>query len=393
MGSVEPYDTAAGKRYRVRYRKPDHSQAAKRGFRTKREAELYLAEKEVSKARGEFIDTASARVTIASLGPEWLAAKSGLKPSAIAPLRISWRLYVEPQWGGRAVSSIRHSEVQAWVTALSAGTAKSGHTKPGPRGASTVLRAYGVLASILDVAVKDRRIASNPARGVELPRKVKRAHPYLTHEQVELLASSTKTHGTLVRFLAYTGLRWGEATALRVRDLDMLRRRANVRENAVLVGGRIHVGTPKSHEARSVPFPAFLTDELAALCEGKGREQLVFGDGGTHIITPSTRDGWYKAAIGRAQAVDATLPRVTLHDLRHTAASLAISAGANVKALQRMLGHASAAMTLDTYADLFDDDLDAVGDALDHARAISVVSIPRPESALNQTVRALHPRK
>ena len=62
-----------------------------------------------------------------------------------------------------------------------------------------------------------------------------------------------------------------------------------------------------------------------------------------------------------------------MHDLRHTAASLAISAGANVKAVQRMLGHASAAMTLDTYADLFDDDLDAVATALDHAKTISSV--------------------
>lgn len=55
---------------------------------------------------------------------------------------------------------------------------------------------------------------------------------------------------------------------------------------------------------------------------------------------------------------------MTPHDLRHTAASLAISSGANVKAVQRMLGHASAAMTLDTYADLFDDDLDAVAERL-----------------------------
>ena len=52
-----------------------------------------------------------------------------------------------------------------------------------------------------------------------------------------------------------------------------------------------------------------------------------------------------------------TFPKLTVHDLRHTAASLAVSAGANVKAVQRMLGHASAAMTLDVYADLFDDDL------------------------------------
>jgi hypothetical protein len=65
-------------------------------------------------------------------------------------------------------------------------------------------------------------------------------------------------------------------------------------------------------------------------------------------------------------------PKLTIHDLGHTAASLAISAGANVKAVQRMLGHASAAMTLDTYADLFEDDLDAVASALDQARASSV---------------------
>ena len=63
------------------------------------------------------------------------------------------------------------------------------------------------------------------------------------------------------------------------------------------------------------------------------------------------------------------MPRTTPHDLRHTAASLAVSAGANVKAVQRMLGHASAAMTLDIYADLFDDDLEAVAVALDHARS------------------------
>ncbi|WP_394769452.1 tyrosine-type recombinase/integrase [Lacisediminihabitans sp.] len=68
--------------------------------------------------------------------------------------------------------------------------------------------------------------------------------------------------------------------------------------------------------------------------------------------------------------IDQDFPQgLTVHDLRHTAASLAISAGANVKAVQRMLGHASAAMTLDTYADLFDDDLDAVAEALDIAKS------------------------
>lgn len=68
---------------------------------------------------------------------------------------------------------------------------------------------------------------------------------------------------------------------------------------------------------------------------------------------------------------DPALNRVTPHDLRHTAASLAISAGAHVTALQGMLGHASAAMTLDRYSDLFDDDLDLVAAALSRARSES----------------------
>lgn len=81
---------------------------------------------------------------------------------------------------------------------------------------------------------------------------------------------------------------------------------------------------------------------------------------------------------------DAGLPRMTVHDLRHTAASLAIASGANVKAVQRMLGHASAAMTLDVYADLFDDDVDAVSAALDQVRTTAIVSKPRPEAPADE---------
>lgn len=80
---------------------------------------------------------------------------------------------------------------------------------------------------------------------------------------------------------------------------------------------------------------------------------------------------WFAGAVKRSG-----VPRITPHDLRHTAASLAVSAGANAKAVQKMLGHASAAMTLDVYADLFDGDLDSVSDALDHA--VSLASVGKP---------------
>lgn len=373
MGSVSPYDTAAGKRYRVLYRKPDHAQGQKRGFRTKRDADLFLASVEVSKAKGEFVDASAARSTVDVLGVEWLKNQTHLKPSSFRPVEIAWRLYVQPEWGTRAVGDIRHSQVQAWVSSMSA-----------DKGATTVLRAYGVLAGVLDVALKDRRISANPARGANLPRKTGKKRVYLSHDQVQLLADNAKDHSALVLFLAYTGLRWGEATGLRVGSLDMLRRRVLVQENAVNVAGRIIVGTPKSHASRSVPFPEFLSEPLARLCEGKGRDQLVFGDGVSYMRTPDVRDGWYVYAKKRSAAVDKSFPNLTLHDLRHTAASLAISAGANVKAVQRMLGHASAAMTLDTYADLFDDDLDAVATALNQAKTSASVAKVLPNGTLGK---------
>ncbi|WP_228515487.1 site-specific integrase [Agreia pratensis] len=180
--------------------------------------------------------------------------------------------------------------------------------------------------------------------------------------------ASIANKDSLIRLLAYTGLRWGEAIGIRVGKVDFLRRRVQIDENAVRVGGRIVTGTPKTHERRSVPFPTFLADSLSADSLGKSRDDLIFGSGEIHLQTPSSRDGWYEKAIRSAQAIDPDFPRVTIHDLRHTAASLAISSGANVKAVQRMLGHKSAAMTLDTYADLFDDDLDAVATALGDAR-------------------------
>ncbi|MFC7447904.1 tyrosine-type recombinase/integrase [Rhodococcus daqingensis] len=128
-------------------------------------------------------------------------------------------------------------------------------------------------------------------------------------------------------------------------------------------------------------MPAVVADSVADTCRGKGREDLIWParDGG-HLAPPSATSSWLSGAVARCQRAAAAtreledtdpttlvFPRVTAHDLRHTATSLAISAGANVKAVQRMLGHASAAMTLDVYADLFDDDLDDVAKRLEES--------------------------
>jgi integrase len=102
---------------------------------------------------------------------------------------------------------------------------------------------------------------------------------------------------------------------------------------------------------------------LADLVAGRGPDELLFTGPGGGVL----RVGNFRHRIFDRAAREAGLEGLTPHELRHTAASLAASAGANVKAVQRLLGHASAAMTLDVYSGLFDDDLDAVADRLDEA--------------------------
>lgn len=218
-----------------------------------------------------------------------------------------------------------------------------------------------MLAAILDDAVKDRRLPVNPVRGVDLPWKTKKPHMFLSHEQIRDLADCSK-YPVLIRVLAYCGLRWGEVTGLRVQDVDMIRRRLNINQNTVDVGGKIKVGTPKSHERRSVPFPEFLAPAIGELCKNRHREDLVFpNDDGSYLRHINMRE--HKSWLGSA-VITSGVSRVTPHDLRHTAASFAVSARANVKAVQRMLGHSSASMTLDVYAKFFDGDLDGVAIAL-----------------------------
>jgi integrase len=373
MASIEPYDTAGGRRYRVRYRDPRHRQREKAGFRTKREAEEFVAGVTVRVARGEYVDPSAGRATVAELGAAWLANRPHLKPSTWHSLEVASRVHVVPMWGSRRIMDLQYSEIQSWVSAMS-------DPARGNKSATTVKRAHGILASILDVAVRDHRISSNPARGVMLPRKVPKPRAYLTVEQVELLAKNAGDHATLVYLLSYTGLRWGEATAIHIRSIDIARRRIRIDENAVRVGTGLAIGTPKTHESRSVPVPGFLLERIALASKGKLPEDLLFGFANIYLLRPHAWTGWFMRAVIASKEADPTFPTVTIHDLRHTAASMAISAGANVKAVQRMLGHASAAMTLDTYADLFDDDLDAVSERLNVVRSTRIASGIRDDS-------------
>lgn len=376
MGGVYRYSVKSGpkkdmERWYVKYRTPDGRQHKKRGFLRKLDAQNYLASVTVDIATGVYIDPNAGKKKVAVIGAEWIAQTKGtLKPSTWASNESAWRVRVRPRWGEWPANSITTQMVKDWVTEM-AGTGMS-HT--------TMSRAVGVLKGVLDRAKEGKLIHDNPCISITIPKTRTRAREYLDHDEVDKLVEAVERtdragvgRGTLIYVLAYTGIRWGEATGLRVRDVNLERRRLTVQNNIVDVNGTMTPGSTKSHQKRQVPIPDFLVDRIRAQVEKArdgGPDALLWQspEGGPMRQSKSrTADGRHSGWFQRA-VEEIGHPDLHPHDLRHSAAGLAVRAGANVKVLQRMLGHKSAAMTLDVYADLFEDDLDEVATAMSRAR-------------------------
>jgi integrase len=354
------------------YRDAAGKQHTKGTFTRKRDADAWEREQQEAIRNDAWVDPDRSRLTVGEWAGTWMAGRVHLKPKTLASYRSLLDTQVLPTWGKVPLTKVRRSDVVAWVAEMRAKGLSASRTR----------QAYHRLTSMLDDAVKDSRLVRNPAAGVALPRLPKSERRYLTHVQLADLADGCGPHRLLVLVLGYTGLRWGEAAAIRVRRVDPLRGRIEIVEAVVDVNGRMIFGSPKTHQHRTVVVPRFLRDELAQALAGKGPDDLVFASRvGTPLRVQSVRRGWFDRS-----AAAAGVPGLTPHELRHTAASLAIASGGNYKVIQSMLGHGSAAMTLDLYGHLFGDDLDSVAERLDAARA-DILLTRRPSDADVRRIR------
>jgi integrase len=283
-----------------------------------------------------------------------LKVKSTKKPKTYSRYESLLRGHVLPRWGRVPVSAVTTAEVEAWLSELRAAGLSASRTR----------QAYTVLRGVLDTAVKSRRLVVNPALGVDLPAMPKGPRRYLSMGQLEALAEAAGDYALLVRVLGYCGLRWGEAAALTVGNCNLLRSRLHIDASLVDISGKLSVGAPKNDKVRDVPLTRFLREEMAAQVAGRAADELAFpAPRGGYLRNGNFRRGWFDPAA-RQVGLDGLVP----HELRHTAASLAITSGANIKVVQTMLGHSSATLTWDRYGHLYDDDLDSVAERLDAAR-------------------------
>ena len=272
------------------------------------------------------------QATVGEYAAIWLTRQVHLKASTRSRYSAIVRVHIEQEFGTTPLAKLDRSAVSAWIVDL----LDDGIAGP------TVRHIHRVLYMILNSAIDDAKIARNPAARIKLPRDRSRDKRFLTHDEVQRLAAAGPD-SLAVLVLAYCGLRFGELAALRVRNVDPIRRRLQIEESATEVDGVMVFSTPKSHQCRSVPVPRSLIDDIATACAVKQPGDLVFTapKGGVLWLR-----NWRRRVFDPAVAA-AGLGKLTPHELRHTAASLAVAAGANLEApVRRMLRHASAAMTL-----------------------------------------------
>jgi integrase len=200
----------------------------------------------------------------------------------------------------------------------------------------------------------------------------------LTHDELWRLAGEVdeSRDRLLVLVAGYCDLRWGELAALRWSDVDLQSRTLRVVRAYSEEAPRGELSPVKNHQARTVPVPKIVSDELAGYKAQQHQGELVFPSASG---TPLRNRNWRRDVFD--SAVEALGLKITPHNLRDTAASLAIQAGASVVAVARLLGHEAPATTLNHYAGLFPTDLDDIASRLDAAARLTIADQSKPSGA------------
>ncbi|HEY0870543.1 MAG TPA: site-specific integrase [Acidothermaceae bacterium] len=364
--------------WRARYR-DDAGKEHARHFGRKVDAQRWLDDVTAAIVTGQYVDPKAGRTTVAEYAKVWQAAQVG-SPGTARIVDNAVRLHIVPRLGTTPLAAVRRGDAQALVKALSMTYA-----------AGTVRNVYDVLARIMASAVDDRLIAATPCRRIVLPRiDDGEISPPAVEDILALAAAVPRRYRAVVVTLAGSGLRIGELLGLSVADVDFLRRTVRVERQRTQSGELTAPKTGKS--VRTVPLGQVVIDELAAhLAAFPSAEWLFTVDGDEPLQYRSWKWIWRTAHAARQRAEVAaaakqerksvTFAAVGTHDLRHFYASALIAGGATVKQVQTVLGHASAMITLRTYAHLWpgDDDrtravMDSTLDVLRTARGLAATS-------------------
>lgn len=366
-----------GDRWRVVWTNPNTKRETSKSFSKKTDADAFRTKTEDSLRGGIYVTAEVAALTVGDAVAAWLASKKRPKGSSMARYREAMENYVLPRWKGTLLTAVKRQDIDAWISALMDGSAPRREDMKAHKGGlspASLQAVYGRLNSALVYAVGQGRLSKNPATGVEIPKVKGEPVVFLTHSELEALIEATREHASvsdaaLVAVLGNVGIRPGEAAALTVDDVKLSARRIEISKTVTIDENRHPIvgDSPKTYAGlRAVPIPPHLLADLEALTKQKQPSDPLFtSKNGDPLNLSNWRNRVWSKVTDAAGAPQGLTPK----GLRHTAASLAIAAGADVLVVQQMLGHATATETLNTYAKLWPDRLDEVTAAMSKARA------------------------
>jgi integrase len=326
--------------------------------------------------------------TVAQWCTRHIEALSGTQPDTIE----KYKAYVRNDLGALGalpVDAVTHEDVARWVNAMAKKTWRGK-----PTAGKTIKNKHGFLSAAFARAETQGLVPSNPCKGTRMPRTVTEPMTFLTHDEyTRFLGCFTPYWQPLVEFLFSTGLRWGEATALQIGEVDL--ERAAVTVARAWKRGRV-LGVPKSSKSRrTVALSPETVDLLAPLIRGRRGDAYVFRNqlGGPvrhQTFTdnawqpavrlanaePAQRDGGKRVARRRDSAGELITPldpplgkRPRIHDARHTNASWLLGDGVPINYVQAHLGHESITTTVDRYGHVMPAAQTAVRAAISRALA------------------------
>jgi integrase len=291
-------------------------------------------------------------LTVAKYLEDWFKAKesAGRKPSTLAQYSDLKERYLVPHLGDIRLSQLRATHVEAMLAAMEAES----------RGLVTRRRTVAVLSSALGSAVKRRLVPWNVCQHVELPPERSEPRPVWNATQVRTFLDSVNGDrlAALWRIYVLTGVRRGEALGLSWECVDLDAGEVRIQRTLGEVAGKLSWGTPKTaNGTRTIAVDPRTVSALRAHWSRQAAEKLALGgagyrDEGLVFAAEDGRPIWPGFVSDRFHVLadEAELPPIRLHDLRHSAASLALAAGVDMKTVSSNLGHAGISITADRYS-------------------------------------------
>ena len=310
---------------------------------------------------GVYLNDEEANLTLEAYIALWRKAKHRATGRTMQSYNLLIKNQILPYLGDAKLRAISPTVVRTWV----------GELVGEEVGAPTINKAYALLRQVMKMAFEDELIRRNPVANIELPTVTPKEQKALTLPELLELSEECPDHKAMILVMGLMGLRIGETCGLQIRDVNLLKSEMVVRQ--AMTHGldyRRFVDSTKTKQVRAIPIPEPLIPFLKELMDNQKPTAPLFRG----VKGGAINDGWFRKAVMGPAVSSLGWENVSLHTLRHTCASLLISAGTPITAVSRILGHSSVLQTLNTYGHFYKEDVKAsmqqIGQAFVSARGL-----------------------